>query len=273
MRGFLFLIFVFAVAQLRAQQWTSDWDNYIVSINGKPVSVNVDLGLSAVAPVKDRPYVIILRLKLRSPDVQGMPVQQEADILVDLENRLVDLLARQNGALFAGRFTQRGIREFYFYAPDTLGYERALNQSMLPLAGYEWLGKAKLDENWENYFTVIYPSALDRVKIQSRRRIEEMINLGMDTKAPIEVSHFFSFTDWERRKKFLMGLGDNAMRILSMPEEADAKTGQYTLVLNKKERPGFAWVETAVVPLYNKSTKSGGAYLGWDFKQPSNPRR
>ncbi len=273
MREFLLLILFSVGAQLSAQQWTSDWDNYIVSINGKPVSVNVDLGLSAVAPIKDRPYVIILRLKLRSPDVHGMPAPQDADILVDLENRMVDLLARQNGALFAGRFTQRGIREFYFYAPDTLDYQRALNQSMLPLSEYEWLGKAKLDENWENYFTVIYPSAIDRIKIQSRRRIEEMMNLEMDAKALLEVSHFFSFPDWERRKKFLMGLGDNGMRILSMPEGADAKTGQYTLVLNKKERPGFAWVETTVVPLHNKTVRSGGAYLGWDFKQPSNPRR
>lgn len=265
MRGFLFLLFILAHTHLSAQQLSSNWENYILSLNGKPVSVNVDLGLFTVAPIQESPFVIIMRLKLKNADAQGMPAQEEVDSLVSLENRLVELLARQNGALFAGRFTQRGIREFYFYAPDTLGFEKALNQSMLPLSGYEWLAQAKRDEKWENYFNVLYPSSLDRVKIHSRRRLEEMRSLGTGVKGGIQVSHFFSFPDWERRKKFLMGLGSNGMTIVSMPEAADKSTGRFSLVLTKKEQPTSAWVETTVVPLYQKTLKSGGEYLGWDF--------
>lgn len=269
MKGFLLLFFLHAVLVLSAQQPNSDWENYIVSLNGKPVSVNVDLGLSAVAPIPERPYVIIFRLQLGNSDANGMPLQQDMDSLVNLENRLVELLARQNGALFAGRFTQRGIREFYFYAPDTIDYHRAMNQSMLPLPGYKWLGQAKLDEKWDNYFNVLYPSALDQVTIQSRRRLEAMYSLGLELKKPMDVQHFFSFPEAERRKKFLMGLGNKGMVIVSMPPTADQKSGQFSLVLSKSEQPNLVWVQQQVIPLYQKALRSGGAYLGWDLESSS----
>ena len=83
-------------------------------MGGKPISVNVDLALGQVAPIKENPFVVILRIKLRAPNTNGLPGIDEMKELDKLESRLVELLARQVGAMFAGRFTQRGIREFYF---------------------------------------------------------------------------------------------------------------------------------------------------------------
>ena len=102
----------------------------------------MDLGLGQVAPIKENPFVVMLRVKLRNPDQRGMPGIEEMNELDRMEGRLVELLARQIGALFAGRFTQRGIREFYFYAPDTLGYQKAINQSLFSLNEGEWLCQA-----------------------------------------------------------------------------------------------------------------------------------
>jgi hypothetical protein len=45
----------------QSQKIQHDWENKVLAVDGKPVSVNVDLGLSAKAPIKERPFVIILR--------------------------------------------------------------------------------------------------------------------------------------------------------------------------------------------------------------------
>jgi len=258
---FLFLLFFPFFAS--AQKIVHEWENYVASIGGKPISINVDLGLGQLAPIKENPFVVLLRVKLRTPDQRGMPGAEEIVELDKLESRLVDLLARQIGALFAGRFTQRGTREFYFYAPDTIGYQKAINQSLFSLNESEWLCQAKRDEKWENYFTVLYPSALDRLKIESRKKLE-VLGVGEGrVLRNIEVEHYFEFENAENRTKFLSAPENTGFKIVAMPALPDKSKGKIELVLRRKEDPDFSWIERRIVPLFNLAQKNGGSYKGW----------
>ncbi|MFN5374961.1 MAG: DUF695 domain-containing protein [Chitinophagaceae bacterium] len=259
----LFLLLFFVTHSAYSQRVVHDWENYISSIGGKPVSINVDLGLGQVAPIKENPFVVILRVKLRNPDQRGMPGIDEMNELDRMEGRLVELLARQVGALFAGRFTQRGIREFYFYAPDTLGYQKAINQSLFSLNEGEWLCQAKRDEKWENYFTVLYPTVLDRIKITSRKKLELMGVAEGKVLKNVDVEHYFEFDQIDGRTKFLITPEITGFKIVEMPGLPDKSTGKYVLILRKKEDPDFSWIERRIVPLFNLTQKNGGSYKGW----------
>jgi hypothetical protein len=50
-----------------------------------------------------------------------------------------------------------------------------------------------------------------------------------------------------------------------MPLQGDAKTGRYSLVLRKMEKPAYDWIENSLIPLFTAALKSGGTYQGWDF--------
>ncbi len=237
----------------------------MVSLRGKPVSINVDLGLKKIAPMKENPFAIIVRVKLNDPDANGMPRGEDVDQLLKLEETLLEMLARQNGTIFAGRFTQRGLREFYFYAPDTLGYLKAINQTMLKFPSFEFLCIAKNDADWENYNTVLYPSKIDKLRIDSRRRLGEMAREGILGKDSVEVFHYFIFPDVEARKRFLMLPQSSGFVLFSLPTQPDVNTGKYILVLKKNEKPSYKWVDTNLIPMADAATKSGGMYQGWDF--------
>ena len=261
-----FLLFSFLIlGKLNAQQLVSDWENYVLSLKGKPVSINVDLGLKNIAPMRENPFAIIIRVKLNDLDDNGMPQGDELDELLTMEEKLVDMLARQNGAVFAGRFTQRGLREFYFYAPDTLGYIKAVNQSMLSFPAFQYLSIAKQDAEWVNYQTVLYPSQNDVIKINSRRRLSEMTRQGWSSIDSVEVFHYFNFPDVEARKRFLMLPQSSGFELVSMPLQQDVKTGKYLLVLKKNETPNYTWIETNLMQINEAALKSGGTYQGWDF--------
>lgn len=265
MQRYLFLFSLFISSFLNAQQLSSDWENYVVSLKGKPVSINVDLGLKKIAPMKENPYAIMVRVKLNDPDDNGMPQGDEADQLLRLEDKLVEMLARQNGTVFAGRFTQRGLREFYFFAPDTIGYLKAINQTMMNFSFFQFLCIAKNDPDWENYSTVLYPSQLDLIRIESRRRLSEMARQGVLGNDAVEVFHYFSFPDVEARKKFLMLPQSSGFMLVSLPLQADGITGKYLLVMKKNEIPGYKWIETDLIPMAQAAIKSGGIFHGWDF--------
>lgn len=263
-KSILFILVLLDVIFGYAQRVVHDWENYISSVGGKPVSINVDLGLAKVAPIKENPFAILLRVQLRNPDERGMPRLEEMNELDKLEGRLTELLSRQTGAVFAGRFTQRGIREFYFYAPDTSGYQKAINQSLFSLNEGEWLCQAKRDEKWENYFTVLYPSKLDQLKISSRKQLEIMgVSEGRVLKN-IEIEHYFEFEKIDDRTKFLSSPAITGFKIVEMSGLPDKSKGKYVLVLRRKEDPDFSWIERRIVPLHKLCEKNGGSYKGWE---------
>lgn len=264
---FLFIQVFFSVASVsvKAQQLKHAWENYIVSLDGRPVSINVDLGLQESAPLKELPYVIIVRTSINIPNSDGMPDADESVRLFQLEDLLVEGLARQNGALYTGRFTQRGIREFYFYAPDTVRYHAALEKAFEKFTSYKWLAKAKLDQQWDNYFNVLCPSEQDKIKIDSRRRIEEIKAEIGNQYPPLYILHYFEFPTPEARKKFLMDPKITGFSIDFLPVERKEENAQYELVVGRLERPDFAWIEKTVISLYKVARSFKGKYKGWDY--------
>jgi hypothetical protein len=260
---FLYFLAIFLSGPVFSQKIVHDWENYVVSLNGKPVSINVDLGLAAIAPVREDSFVIILRVKMNQLDAKGMPTDAEAEVLLRMEDALVTLLARQSGATLAGRFTQRGIREFYFYAPDTLGFRKGVNQSMQPFSDHEWLSQAKKDPKWENYFSVLYPGKLDKFRIESRRNLAELSRAGLMKQGPIAVDYFFDFQDPGPMKRFLSSPDMTGFEIVFLPSKPEGDRKTYGLVLRKKVEPDYPWIESHLVPLFNAAAKNEGVFLGW----------
>jgi uncharacterized protein (TIGR01619 family) len=260
---FLYFLAIFLSGPVFSQKIVHDWENYVVSLNGKPVSINVDLGLAAIAPVLEDSFVIILRVKMNQLDTRGMPSDAEAEELLKMEDALVTMLARQSGATLAGRFTQRGIREFYFYAPDTLGFRKGVNQSMQPFTDHEWLSQAKKDPKWENYFTVLFPGKLDKFRIESRRNLAELSRAGLIRQGPMLVDYFFDFQDLESMKKFLSSPALTGFEIMTLPNKPDGVHQTYGLILRKKVEPDYPWIESHLVPLYNAAAKNSGVFVGW----------
>lgn len=263
-RFFLFLPLCLPL-MLFSQKIEHDWENYIVPLNGKPVSINVDLGLKSLAPIKEDSMVIIMRVRLNRLDQQGMPRQEDLEQLLNMEDRLVELLARQCGAIFAGRFTQRGIREFYFYAPDTLGYRKALNQAMQPYTGFEWLAQSKQDKSWSNYFDVLYPSEIDFLRIQSKRKLAILMP---GKKEKVSIVHFLSFSDLKSMNRFLSSSDATGFTVISLPSVASVQTGRFELLLSSEEKIDTGWVERVIVPLYRKLIEFSGIYRGWEGNMP-----
>ena len=72
MRRYLIVSFLHLSLFSQSQKIQHDWENYVLAVDGKPVSVNVNLGLSSKAPIKERPFVIILRTKIKNPDTGKM---------------------------------------------------------------------------------------------------------------------------------------------------------------------------------------------------------
>lgn len=264
LKRYLFSACCMLSVSIQAQKFQHDWENYVVSLNGRPVSINVDLGLKPNVPVLDLPYVIIARVKLNHANEWGMPDQEEIEVLDKLEEKMVENLTRYQGAVFVGRFTQRGIREFYFYSSDTTKYQFSIGNVLQESSTYQWLAQAKRDAEWENYLSVLFPSALDLLLIESRRKADENVKKN-PTASQVSVLHYFEFQQEAAVKKFLQSpvcAQYNVNQLLK-----NAPSSSISLLLAAKATVNRKWVESTIPVLFSESKKHGGLYKGWEIGQ------
>lgn len=243
---------------------TENWDNYVVAVKDKPVSVMVNIGLKELAPAKERPFAIILRIKYPEMDSKGFPEIALADEMNAIENELEAALGRKNGAWYAGRFTQRGLREFYFYALDTVGYLPTCASILSAHPKYPWLVKALYDKNWSNYFEVLYPVDAELEKMENRRIIQALQKKGdnPDKERPIDHTIYFK-SDWYR-KSFLKELDLPGFKLTEVPaEKSNAGDYSFKLVISRPDRPEIQHMNELTIRLRKLAVKHNGSYEGW----------
>ena len=260
---YLFVLLVFSTHVGFTQKLLHDWENYVTAIRDKPVSINVDLGIQPFVPLTDMPFVMIVRLKLQESDDNGMPSQDEVMVLNDLEEKLVDQLSRGQGALYVGRFTQRGIREYYFYTSDTLGYQQRMGNAFVTFPSYQWLAQSKRDEAWQNYLSVLYPSAMDKLLIDSRRQLDLYFK-DHTSSTKKNVLYYFEFPDDVSCKAFLQTKGFSKYTVNQYTRKSGGKG--ISLMFSSIESIDRKWMEATMPVLFSESKKHGGLYKGWEIE-------
>jgi uncharacterized protein (TIGR01619 family) len=258
------LLLTILVESLHAQDPMEDWDNYVISVKEYPVSIVVNLGLKEKAPMPGHPYLVILRTKYANPDASGFPGEAERLELNDVENELEKTLKDNNGGIYAGRFTQRGLREFYFYTLDTVDYLSACQVVMSSHPSLPWLAKALYDKNWTNYFEVLYPSDVELEKIQNRRMIKVLEEKGDNpTKARL-IEHTLLFRTQGNRRSFLATLELEGFRVEEMPiEKTEPGEFPFKLVIARHEKPELLHMNRLTITLGQHAKKNNGRYESW----------
>jgi hypothetical protein len=264
MRLFLTIAFLICFSPFSLLLAQEDWDNYIMEVNRKPVSVVVDLGLKKNAPMADRPHVVIVRVQLAAPESNGQPGKAELGKLELMENGLESTLRRQMGAIYAGRFTQRGIRELYFYVLDTVGFRGTVGTVMGGFRDYPYLCQAREDRSWTNYLQVLYPSDKDLEIIMNRRLLDELSAKGDGLRTPRKIDHFFLFPTQATREEFLRARLRDGYQLGGMDELPEGNALRYTLRINRDDTPSYGVIPTLFLPLWEEARKSQGRYTGWE---------
>jgi uncharacterized protein (TIGR01619 family) len=248
----------------KAQKNISNWDAYLLEVNKKPVSIIVDLGLAETAPQKERPFVVIIRTRLLNPEPNGLPGKTESSRLDQMENLLVEQMSSKSGAVYTGRYTQRGLREFYFYTLDTVDYFLAIKSALAGFTEYQWLTQAKEDKSWTNYFSVLYPPPIELEKIHNRRIVDLLKGKGDALTETRRIDHYFYFKTKSKREDFLRSDGMENFTIEELPESDGKSELPYMLHLHKNDVPDYSFIDRVLIPLWERARAFQGRYDGWE---------
>jgi len=251
------------------------WSFYPCWFGDEPASIYLDLGIAKDAPMAQFPVMAYLRVYMNSPQPNGLSSQEEFQALMDLEDRIEEELASEETAVYVGRRTYAGCRDFYFYTSDPQDWQDAAGAVMKKAPEYRFECATKEDTGWAFYLECLYPSEpvwqdmIDRSIREGRDSPKESdlqllrITQGMgdSLEKEREIDHWIYFDDPRARKAFedeAAALGFRT-RCQIEPDEEHTK---YGIQVYRVDVPSA--IGAATRPLSLLAAKLHGEYDGWE---------
>lgn len=239
---------------------SEDWDFYLLRVDDRPGSIYVDLGIVQEVPLERFETMAFLSVKLRFPREDGLSSREEFDALVEFEDTVVPELIRSENAVFVGRCTTDGRRDFCFYVIEEEEFARTAKSMMQRFAEYEFKIGSRSDPDWKTYLEFLYPSPVEMQVIMNRRVCINLEESGDDLGQARDIDHFAFFPSSEVRSQFVAHLEKTGFSIASLPLEPDEDRG-YAVAFVRSDKP--AEIDSIAIPLYEKAVELGGEYDGW----------
>lgn len=263
-RSFLIMVCLGGPLLLTAQADNGDWDTYVLYIKNKPISIMVDLGFAGTPAAKQHPNVVIVSVQLAKIQQDGMPLLAEVKKLDTLEAALVDSLQNNLSAIYTGRYTSNGKRDYYFYSNDTLNAAGHVSKALYAYPRYQFKVTVKADAELSNYLNVLYPTQTELQRIYNRRMISQLVKAGDQLTAPRKVSHFLFFKTEIDRKTFALTVQDNRFTVDNFSEEHGVKDGRFSLEISRVDKVDEDNIDEVSLYLWELALKYGAKYDGWE---------
>lgn len=249
---------------------TDSWDFYLHQVESRPASTFLDMGLHSEAPMSGFPDMAYLRLYLKSPAASGMTISEEADILYPFEDTL-SKAAQEADAVYVGRVTTAGFRDFVFYAAKGAAFERVIAATATTFAGYRYDVGSRADPEWSVYRDYLYPSGRVLQVMKNRGVYDALEERGDPLTASREVHHWAYFPTGYGRGTFIQNAMRKGFQVRSMMEP-DPQTTEFGVTVFRHDVPSPDNLDDVTVMLHNFAQAAGGRYDGWETSvEPSAP--
>lgn len=236
----------------------TDWDFYALLVEDRPASIFVDLALAHCAPLNAATFMAYVSVKMRAPRPDGLSSQEEFAALVAIERSLEAAIEPLAQAIYAGRCTTAGFRDFYFYIADPDAFGTAVATTMAEHPDYRYVTEHRRDPERSVYRDFLYPGARDMQRIRNRRVIAVLEEHGDRLDAPRWIDHRANMPTpalAEALQVHLFELGFN------IDCHADADGEAVTVEFKRIDSPQE--IEEVVISIFDTVRSLGGTYDGW----------
>lgn len=239
---------------------SDDWDFYFLLVDDRPASIFVDLGIAKEAPVADHSHMAYVSVTMRHPREDGLSSNAEFDDLVAIEETLTEQTEQDGAALFVGRSTSDGKRDFYYYVKDPDRFDKTARAVMSIYANYTFETSAREDKDWAVYFDFLHPSADDMQRIQNRRVCHQLEAHGDNLNSLRSIDHFVFLPSQIAQSDFVAYVQSIGFTVQQSAGEA-ASDGRFSIAFARDDQP--AQIDEVVILLAAKVSELGGTYDGW----------
>ncbi|MBS7333047.1 MAG: DUF695 domain-containing protein [Weeksellaceae bacterium] len=247
-------------------QKEENWSFYISKYNDIEFSNFLDLELVNIAPVSEVDQLLAIKIKLKHPQKDGLPSYDEHDDLVNLEDKLLDILLADNLIYFAGRTTANGQRIFYFYTNKNFNLAKTKQQLTSSISNYFLDITLENDKDWNHYLNFLYPDENEIQMIQNLDLITFIEEQGDDLSKEREISHWIYFKSTAHRNKFKADIKSYNFNVIAENYDKELGDYPYSLTISRSDFLDWKNINDITIELMNLAKTHEGEYDGWESK-------
>lgn len=166
-----------------------NWNSYSYTTDNGPVIVGFHTESNQIDQSK-YPYCARVIITIKAPNHNGGPANEEAQVLWDMEDRLVEALDAANvPCLLLGRLTHSGNRELVFQVKDYTPFRPPVGRWMGEHDDYEI--DVSEHDGWDFYFESVWPSETSWLLIMDQRVVDNLVKAGSDPSKPHSLEFVF----------------------------------------------------------------------------------
>jgi uncharacterized protein (TIGR01619 family) len=244
--------------------YKEEWDFYFSNVDDVIGSFYIDLGLLNIAPVSDKPNLVWIALQINSPREDGLSSNEEFETLKAIEDRLQTFILSKHKAIYAGRLTTDGHRDFYFYMGDATLYDKTISEAMVAFPSYSFDFGIQEDTQWKQYFDFMYPNPRQYQSIQNRRVIDQLEKHGDPLTKARPVDHWIFFKTEADKEKFLSKISDDGFTIITNNYDKELGETPFRLHISRIDKVDYNSVDDYALELWELAEECNGAYDGWE---------
>lgn len=242
---------------------TDHWVSYFCNVNGKLASIFLDIHLRDIAPDSARPWLLWLWVYLKQPRPDGLSSSEEFPTLCAIEDNVNNAIIQGCQAVWIGRITTDGRREFYYYASNSSRFDVIVRDITTRLPGYEFDHGSQNDPAWDQYLSVLFPTEEDLQKILNREVLDVMENNGDQSEIPREVLHWAYFPTEVDRSDFEDAVQAKEYKLFSKSHQPEGEN-PYGVCFGKVQQCTSDAIDKSILELRKLALRFQGEYDGWE---------
>lgn len=241
-----------------------NWVTFLTSISEEDVgSIIVDLGLETRAPDPERSILVTISIELLEKTENSLPTAAERETIDLIELALCKDLVERHDAVSPGHLFAFNRLDIFFYVETLTAIDQSVSFRMTDFPSYNFTVKDSIEEDWETYLNLLYPTPIQMQSISNQQVIANLLSHGDSLQIERPVEHWIYFGTNDARDKFITAISKMGFEILnqSFDEETEEPFG---LHISRIDRVDPESADEYTLELWQIAHDCGGLYDGWE---------
>ncbi|MBC8238054.1 MAG: DUF695 domain-containing protein [Helicobacteraceae bacterium] len=240
------------------------WESYVKQIDGHKAMVSFNAGVSDIVPDTEYMYVAFVKIKLNKPKEDGLVIDEEADDVGFIEDRLEMESLRWRSGKYIGRIISQGEVNFIYYLKLNFEWNDTVKAAMDNFEEYTYESGSRTDTEWEVYQKLLFPSLKEWQIIANHHSCDKLKEQGDNLMVDRAIEHKAYFSSEQDRQSFIDLIEAENFTNQKDMEVPFNKKIMYGVQFYRWDIPFYYNIDELTMKLIDLSDTCNGNYDGWE---------
>lgn len=239
------------------------WELYMKQLDGNLASVLVNAGISVELPSEDKYFMGFIKIAMKTPNERRLIAQDEEAQLSFIEDKIEMESLRYRIGSYVGKIVSNGEMTFIYYLKHEFEWPDVVKAAMGAFPDYEYSSGSKMDRDWDVYYKLLFPTAIEWQIIQNHKVCDHLKQNGDSLHLARAIEHKAYFETPQQRDTFIERIEFQSFKVKELMDPNE-NTPMVGISFYRQDKPFYYDIDALTLHLIELSHQCEGQYDGWE---------